>query len=369
MDNHGINITLKKNASNEFIIQTLVKALPFANSQMKREFTVRSKNATVVIDSAQTLPATLGVSYKADSWQNQNIQLPSSLLKTKIGDCKSFALLIAGYLQNRGVENGLVFCAYEPGSNQATHVYNYAVLNGHKVYIDGTVKADRIPISRSKEKLKFFKMNVNLMAGSYDEDSIGRRTKEQRKEKRAERKAEGKGLFQGAKKVLLVPARAAFLAVVLLNIRGLATRLKKANDKKADLISQFWRKVGGDPAKLVETINSGSRKKRISGSSDQPIGMAVAAAIATATPIIIAVSKLLKGMKVESEPGGDITDLISPGSEELPAEFTVTDPDPGSNYKPTRNKPDSTQQNSGFEASLPLLAGGGLLLYLLTSKK
>jgi len=87
---------------------------------------------------------------------------------------------------------------------------------------------------------------------------LAKRTKEQRKLDRKERK-ENKGKRNPLKKALLAPGRAAFLAMLSLNIDGIATRLAKGDVTK---LGEQWLKLGGDRNKLIKNLNKGAKKKQ-----------------------------------------------------------------------------------------------------------
>jgi hypothetical protein len=375
MEQLGVNVRLATNSSNEFLQQAIVKALPYANKQMQQIKVPIPKIG--VLRVAQNLPKILGISYKADSWKNQNIQLPSSLVNTKVGDCKSFALLIAGFLQDQGIRNGVVFVGYGKGATQPTHIYNFAILDGKQYWIDGTLPADRIPANRAKETLQIEVMNTNLIAQSYqnelgaffDEDINGKKGRE----RRAKRRAEGKGFGQKVKKVGLAPARGALLALIALNVHGLASRMQAGYKKNPKALEGLWKKVGGKFEKLIKTVNTGAKKKRILG-VDPGVGVvATATLLASAAPILVAVAKLLKDLKVEEAPGEDLAALIPEGTEPLGADFEVTDPDDGS--EAPRKKSGSSEnkkpneKSGGFEVGTPVLLGSAALLLLLLTNK
>jgi len=86
---------------------------------------------------------------------------------------------------------------------------------------------------------------------------LARRTREERKADRKERK-ENKGKRNPLKKVLLAPGRATFIALLDLNIDGIATRLAKGDITK---LGEQWIKLGGDRNKLIKNINKGAKKK------------------------------------------------------------------------------------------------------------
>ena len=110
-----------------------------------------------------------------------------------------------------------------------------------------------------------YKRKKNIVPEHYrtlNEDMfLAKRTKEQRKLDRKERKEDrkaNKGKRNPLKKVLLAPGRGAFLALLDLNIDGIATRLAKGDITK---LGEQWIKLGGDRNKLIKNINKGAKKK------------------------------------------------------------------------------------------------------------
>lgn len=83
-----------------------------------------------------------------------------------------------------------------------------------------------------------------------------------------------------------------FLAMVKLNIFGLAKKLDKVRSIKAKDLYKFWNKIGGTVKNLDKAIDTGKRKgttgQKMSGIGVVP---AIAAAIAAATPIIIKIGE------------------------------------------------------------------------------
>lgn len=368
----GVNIRLASNSTNEFLQESIVKALPFANRQMiiyKNDLDPRQN-----ITQAQLLPKKLGIKYKADSWLNQNIKLPSALINQKSGDCKSFALLVAGYLQANNIVNGLIFVGYN-NAKQPSHVYNFAIFEGSQYFIDSTISAAKIPANKEKETLIIEVMNTNLIASAFEDEINGKKRRERRapkkaarKEKREQRRAEGKGVFQRVKKVALAPARGAFLALIALNVHSLATKLKKGIAKNPQTVKRFWERVGGKFDKLQKSVNTGATKKAILGVDANNSGVgSVAALLASAAPIVLAAAKLLSDLKVENGEGGDLMDLVPEGTEPLGEDFTVTDKDEQGSQKSARGSGDKDPKDSGgFELSSPLVLGGlGLLAALM----
>lgn len=86
---------------------------------------------------------------------------------------------------------------------------------------------------------------------------------------KAQKKADGRGLFRqignGAKKGTMAPVRGAFLGLLKLNFRGLATRLANTPQAYTKFLEK-WKKIfGGNEAKLKMAMNIGKGKKAMFG--------------------------------------------------------------------------------------------------------
>jgi hypothetical protein len=231
-----------------------------------------------------------------------------------------------------------------------------------------------------------------IMVDSYD--YLGRRKKGKDKDK------PGKG-----KKIFLAPVRGAFLSLVALNVRGLATKLQKSLAKGDADAKAFWKKLGGDFDKLKKNIDKGKNKKALFGKPkglkapyiyNDSIGVtkfqygaefinapedsdylgavdwaAVGTFLATASPALIAVATLFKKQGIPEGEGDVLTDQEKENTTPLDPDgqgFEAADPDPGAGTKETPGI-----LTTGFKPS-PLLIGaiglGALgLLYILTKKK
>jgi hypothetical protein len=154
----------------------------------------------------------------------------------------------------------------------------------------------------------------------YSISGIGRASKAQRMARRTARRKAGKGFGQklkkglrGVLKVAASPARNAFLGLVQLNVRNLAKKLDVAYQKNPTSLKNFWEKFGGRIDKLLGAINRGKKKKRILGVGEESIFDAMPYAIgsvttlmASAAPILAAVSKFLKSVGIQPQ---DLTDF------------------------------------------------------------
>ena len=373
------------------------------------------------------------VKYKIDSFENQNIQLPSALLKTNTGDCKSISLLFLAIMEAAGYNGGFRFAAYR-GKN-FTHVYNFFE-NKNKLYtFDACIK----DLKEHKTYTNIKDMKVNYLAGTpmmIDETGINRQPTARelmqddrvlsingigKKKRFTKIKNFVNKVGKLTKTVALAPARGSFLLLVNLNFRALSKRLTKLKNKNENQFAEWWTKLGGDIDKLNKAIEKGSTKKPLFGSKKgingigvdfeymgEPVTAAtVTAAITSAAGIIAALNKLLKKEGVAEEPGeelGEGLDPDAPLSPELEPGEPVIPNDPASegaasyiekgiNFLKgvTGNKPKvkvksrqsapgsglqagnlTNQETTGFKPS-PLLIGGGIAaiaaIYLLTKKK
>jgi hypothetical protein len=361
------------------------------------------------------------VKYKIDTFDNQNIQLPSALLKSNVGDCKSISLLFLAIMEAAGYNGGFRFAAYR-GKN-FTHVYNFFE-NKNKLF---TFDACIANLKEHNTYTKIKDMKVNYLAGTpmlIDETGINRQptARELMQDDRVlsingigkkKKFPKIKNFINKAgnltKTVALAPARGSFLLLVNLNFRALSKRLTKLKSKNPNGFAEWWTKLGGDIDKLNKAIEKGSTKKPLFGSKKgvngigvdfeymgEPVTAAtVTAAITSAAGIIAALNKLLKKEGVAEEPGEEpLTDGLDPDaplSPELEPGEPVIPNDPASDgaasyiekginflkgvtgnkpkvkVKPRQSQPGSglqagnltNQETTGFKPS-PLLIGGGI---------
>lgn len=301
--------TAKNNADTRDIIHYLAMAAPGAIQQVK------DMNLPDIIGltggNLQKDAVLAGkwiqrnIKYKRDGFKEQNIQFPSALLKSKVGDCKSFSLLYLAIMQAAGYNGGFRFASYRP-SQQLTHVYNYFTDNKGNVY---TYDACVPGLKESNKYTAIKDMKVNYIAGiptmieespemalrpmkvkycrvrgiegyldsegifMSEPEYIGRRKLRERLNSAlkkagdiAKKAAQGAGkvgkkAFQGYKKVALVVPRQSFRALVALNFRGFATRINRLNAKNPDKVKEFWLKFGGSYGDLMSAVNKGAKKK------------------------------------------------------------------------------------------------------------
>lgn len=182
-----------------------------------------------------------------------------------------------------------------------------------------------------------------------------KRTKAERKERR---KKFLKNPLKAVKTIAVAPARAAFLLAVSLNVMKLAKRLAQGYKKNPTKLTEFWKKLGGDEAKLKQAIEKGSKSK-LTGN----LGVIAESTIATATPIIIAVLKILKDIGADKQGDGDED---KDGLDDLKDKLD-TDDDDKETDKPTTETSKPFYKNPFVIGGAVLLVGAGV--YLATKKK
>jgi hypothetical protein len=362
--------TAVKNAKTHDIIYSLCMAVPAAIKQVK-QFNLVDTIGLTGNDLQRDAELTgnwirKNVTYKIDTFQNQNIQLPSALLKSGTGDCKSISLLYLAIMEAAGYNGGFRFAGYR--GNNFTHVYNFFANKNNIVTFDACIK-------NLKEITTFTKikdMRVNYLAGTpmmIDEtgierlptaeelmqddriagiDGIGRRRIKLPKIKIPPfvNKVIPKGpglppILKPIATVGLAPARGPFLLLTNLNVRGIAKRLQKFKDRNLQGYTEFWTKLGGDINKLNEAVEKGKNKKAIFGERrigeanfnddeivvgdyiGEPVTLAaVTAAVSAASGIIAQLNKLLGKNNIPEEPGEppmdegiDPNEPLAPGAE------------------------------------------------------
>lgn len=224
------------------------------------------------------------------------------------------------------------------------------------------------------------------------------------------KKISPKNLLKGVKAVSFIAPRKAFLLLVRLNARGLATRLQRLPD--ADL-KKFWvDKFAGELGTLKRTIKEGAKKKPLFGAGKKvrkisgigvviddsngigATGLEVAAVVGAAAPILVVAIKALKGKGVpevpesaSSQESGNFSDAenpaaagssglsswidkavdiaqatgIIPDKPDTPAEAQVNNVVPGDDFSGDPSGPDA---GTKFKIAPVLIAGGLVAAFL-----
>ena len=176
----------------------------------------------------------------------------------------------------------------------------------------------------------------------------------------------------------LAPSRTAFLGLVRLNALKLANKMVEAETKNPNKIKNLWVKMGGDWNVLKNTINAGSKAGKLSGLGDPTL----AGAIASATPILVAVTKLLRELNVKGANDPELDEAIEQGKMDLESNPNVTKTagvdvtEGGSGVivsRPTGSGDTSTTESTSTQTGknyLPLIIGAGAVgVFLLMKKK
>jgi hypothetical protein len=280
----GTTKVVKRNANNSELQAAIEAVIPQAVAQTK-DIANRYKGKT----EAETCKKIFNylknqVRYKADGAEQQ-VRLPSGLIRTLQGDCKSYAVFTSAILSNLGIPHSLVYTSYDEKDPTPTHIY---VVTDKGCIIDavyGKFNAEKKP---TYKKLK--PMNISYIAGVKS-----RRKRIGSMGKYGTGGACGIGAVEGAfewaarnginlsasqkiaigaQKVLpvAIAGRAVLRNLIQKNAGGLATSLNTAmvasrserqgqpNWDKMRAIELVWLNKGGNPNELYESISEGATK-------------------------------------------------------------------------------------------------------------
>jgi hypothetical protein len=342
------------------------------------------------------------VDYVVESDDKQMLKSPSAILytgKTIGSDCKNYSLFIGGTLaslQRKGfpIDWAYRFASYRLMDKLPHHVF--VVINPgtkNEIWIDPVLNGF------DQKKQYYYKIdkkpkNMSLIALS-GIDGIGRKSKAERKQKKEVRKTKRKEAIKkvatklkttgkGVLKVALAPVRNSFLLLVKVNFKNLAGKLKRVYDTNPDKLKTFWSGFNGSWDTLVKNIEQGYKKKSIGLYSEigAPIAAPVAAAVTTASPILLKLAKFLKSLGIDTETIKElaqdklnevaqnvvskVTNQAKEIESEEKAELQQTEKElttPGSSES-------ESESGAGFSKNTMLLIGAGAVgLFLLTRKK
>jgi len=224
------------------------------------------------------------IRYEADG-EYQIVRLPSALLATKVGDCKSFSVFTSAILTNLGIPNHYVMTSYSKDPTPS-HIY---VVTDSGIICDAVwnqFNAEKTPTYRYKSKpnnmnnkglgggctamgatlsVPKFKVGMNGSAVPYFKAGIGNCGCGCSKCKGMGScncgcgmgYPGGQGMGKANKYTLSVP-RQVILGIFSLNVGGLATLLQNKGDMSR--VDEAWKKIGGDTAAIRRAILDGSSK-------------------------------------------------------------------------------------------------------------
>lgn len=232
-------------------------------------------------------------------------------------DCKHYSGFTAAILHCLNIPFVFRFAGYSKYSNVPTHVYIVAYPNTkNEIIIDAvlnsfdTEKPYKLKID--KKPMALYKLSGIDDPQSAEIGGIFKKIKNAGKKAVAAVKKAGqsagkavvsvaKAVKKGAFTFSFAVPRNAFLLLLRFNVHGWATGLSKMNfDRLA-----WWKDwFGGNRTELMNAISAGAKRKRILGIQDDDVlfesgsigvePVTTASALASATPIIVKVSNLLK---------------------------------------------------------------------------
>lgn len=319
--------------------------------------------------------------YKVEPDNMQTLRSPAAILHLGADpaqglDCKSYSLFIGGVLDalnRRGhhINWCYRFASYRLGDKLPHHVF--VVVNPgtkNELFVDPVIQ----PFNYHKPY--FYKVDKTPQnMALYSVSGVGRKN-------RAQRKAEVKAKIQKAGKVALkfapitaVP-RNSFLLLVKLNIFNLKNKLKALRDVSPDKLKKFWLGVGGNMAALNAAIDHVHKGKI----GVEPV-TTTTAAVASATPLIIKIIKILKEAGIDPKDLQKFaTDVVKKAIDKKTAEGPEVPTDP-QEFINTESGEEAPAEDVSFEApaeeeaigGIPknylLIGGAALGIYLLTRKK
>jgi hypothetical protein len=268
---------VKRNATNSELQRAIEGAIPQATKQAAT-FADRYKGKNE-LESCKKIFDYLknNINYKADGLEQQ-VRLPSGLMRTAQGDCKSYSVFTSAVLSNLGIPHKLVYASYDPKDPTPSHIY---VVTDSGCIIDAVY--GKFNAEKKATFKKYKKMNISYIAGvkprkigrSCGYSGIGAT-------EGAFEWASRNGInLSGAQKVaiaaqkvlpLAIGGRAIVRNLIQKNAGGFATSLNKlmvesrsqrpgqTSWDKMRSIELQWLNKGGNPNELYESISEGASK-------------------------------------------------------------------------------------------------------------
>lgn len=274
---------VKRNATNSELQAAIEAAIPQAVAQAK-SIAMRYKGK----NEAETCKKIFdylknNINYRADG-PDQAVRLPSGLMRTLQGDCKSYSVFTSAILSNLGIPHSLVYASYDPKDSTPSHIY---VVTDKGCIIDAVYGKFNAEKKATYKKLK--KMNISYIAGVHNRRRIGNMGKYgtggacgigavegafEWASRNGINLSAGQKISISAQKVLplAIGGRAIVRNLIQKNAGGFATSLNKlmvesrsqrqgqpAWDKMRAIELQ-WLNKGGNPNELYESIAEGASK-------------------------------------------------------------------------------------------------------------
>lgn len=275
------------------------------------------------------------VPYKVEPEHEQLLKSPAAILsKSAIGgrrntsDCKNMSLFIGGILDAANRKGQKInwcyrFSSYKFLDKVPQHVF--CVLNPDT---NKEIWCDAVLPTFNNRKQYYYKLDKQVKNMALVQLSgIGKTGKQKRQEffQKLKQQVKKAGKIVVKYNPASVASRNAFIVLVTLNSRSLATNLKKLIDKGNNDIFNIWAKVGGNKDSLSKAIESGAKKKRL-GAIPMPVrkgiinpraSTATDAAYTPAMPVRYANSMVPDTSNIYDDPTGQ--------EPELEQDFTEVD--------------------------------------------
>lgn len=368
----GKTITRFGSGSNQNIIDVIHADTPAAVKYMATRG-ARFRGATDE-DTARNIWDFLRreIRYKADGMAEQNIKSPARLMADGEGDCKSYSLFTGAALSANGIPWKYRYASYRQDPTPS-HVYVVAKIGGEWTPIDAVWKGGFGTEKPFKHNYDFMRIQSLTGTGApVDNDpfflGIGKAGKGKAKVKAKVQKVKAgvkkvaAKTAQTYKKTVGMAPRTAFLQLVKLNVRNLATHLAAVNQSK---LAKKWQALGGSWGELNASIQKGKTRKPIIG-IDTPvqyadhitgIGIAVetvAATLAIATPIIAALAAFIEeGKKLNAAVKGkdpEKEDDVKKAAEEAASQSGGSGSEFSQGPAPTYTKGENFDENQNTGA-------------------
>lgn len=150
---------VKRNATNSELQRAIEAAIPQATKQAAA-FADRYRGKDE-IETCKKIFDYLknNINYKADG-VDQQVRLPSGLMRTSQGDCKSYSVFTSAVLSNLGIPHKLVYASYDPRDTTPSHIY---VMTDKGCIIDAVY--GKFNAEKKATYKKYKKMNISYIAG------------------------------------------------------------------------------------------------------------------------------------------------------------------------------------------------------------
>lgn len=268
---------VKRNATNSELQRAIEGAIPQATKQattIANRYKGKTEEETCkkIFDYLKN-----NINYKADG-EDQQVRLPSGLMRTAQGDCKSYSVFTSAVLSNLGIPHKLVYASYDPKNPTPSHIY---VVTDKGCIIDAVY--GKFNAEKKATYKKYKPMNISYIAGvkprrmgrscGYSGIGATEGALEWASRNGINLTASQK-IAIGAQKVLpiAIGGRAILRNLIQKNAGGFATSLSKLMMEsrsqrqgqpswdKMRAIELKWLNKGGNPNELYESIAEGATK-------------------------------------------------------------------------------------------------------------